>query len=78
MNGQSPGPIMGAFLTEIFLVIAAAMIFNIWKYADLMRWNLMFLWMILGMAFLSVLIVAAVFTWKLRKVDIEEIIRNGE
>lgn len=78
MNGQSPGPIIGAFLTEIFLVIAAAMIFNIWKYADLMRWNLMFLWMILGMAFLSVLIVAAVFTWKLRKVDIEEIIRNGE
>jgi heme/copper-type cytochrome/quinol oxidase subunit 2 len=43
-----------------------------------MRWNLMFLWVILGMAFLSVLIVAAVFTWKLRKIDIEEIIRNGE
>lgn len=78
MNGQSPGPIMGAFLTEIFFVIAAAMAFNIWKYTDLMRWNLMFLWMILGMAFLSVLIVAAVFTWKLRKIDIEEIIRNGE
>lgn len=78
MNGQSPGPIMGAFLTEIFFVIAAAMAFNIWKYTDLMRWNLMFLWVILGMAFLSVLIVAAVFTWKLRKIDIEEIIRNGE
>ena len=59
-------------------MIAAAMAFNIWKYTDLMRWNLMFLWVILGMAFLSVLIVAAVFTWKLRKIDIEEIIRNGE
>ena len=78
MNGQSLRPIMGAFLLEILLVIAAGMAFNVWKFSDMMQWNLMFLWVILGMALLAVLIVSAVFTRKLMKVDIEEIIRSEE
>ena len=36
------------------------------------------MWVILGMALLAVLIVSAVFTRKLMKVDIEEIIRSEE
>ena len=78
MNGQSLRPIMGAFLLEILLVIAAGMAFNVWKFSDMMRWNRMFLWVILGMAVLAVLIVSAVFVRKLMKVDIEEIIRSEE
>ena len=69
---------MGAFLLEILLVIAAGMAFNVWKFSDMMQWNLMFLWVILGMAVLAVLIVSAVFVRKLMKVDIEEIIRSEE
>lgn len=69
---------MVAFLLEILLVIAAGMAFNVWKFSDMMQWNLMFLWVILGMALLAVLIVSAVFTRKLMKVDIEEIIRSEE
>ena len=69
---------MGAFLLEILLVIAAGMAFNVWKFSDMMQWNLMFLWVILGMALLAVLIVSAVFVRKLMKVDIEEIIRSEE
>ncbi|HIV52949.1 MAG TPA: hypothetical protein H9748_05640 [Candidatus Mediterraneibacter norwichensis] len=69
---------MGAFLLEILLVIAAGMAFNVWKFSDMMQWNLMFLWVILGMALLAVLIVSAVFARKLMKVDIEEIIRSEE
>ncbi len=69
---------MGAFLLEILLVIAAGMAFNVWKFSDMMQWNLMFLWVILGMAVLAVLIVSAVFARKLMKVDIEEIIKSEE
>ena len=69
---------MGAFLLEILLVIAAGMVFNVWKFSDMMQWNRMFLWVILGMALLAVLIVSAVFARKLMKVDIEEIIRGEE
>ena len=69
---------MVAFLLEILLVIAAGMAFNVWKFSDMMQWNLMFLWVILGMALLAVLIVSAVFARKLMKVDIEEIIRGEE
>lgn len=69
---------MVAFLLEILLVIAAGMAFNVWKFSDMMQWNLMFLWVILGMALLAVLIVSAVFARKLMKVDIEEIIRSEE
>lgn len=78
MNGQSLRPVMGAFLLEILLVIAAGMAFNVWKFSDMMQWNRMFLWVILGMALLAVLIVSAVFAGKLMKVDIEEIIRSEE
>ena len=69
---------MVAFLLEILLVIAAGMAFNVWKFSDMMQWNRMFLWVILGMALLAVLIVSAVFARKLMKVDIEEIIRSEE
>lgn len=78
MMGQSIRPIMGAFIIEILLVIAAGMAFNIWKFSEQMRWQREFLWAILGMAFLSALIVSAVFARRLRKVDIEEIIRSEE
>lgn len=78
MNGQSIRPIMGAFLIEILLVISVGMAFNIWKFYERMQWQRKFLWVILWMAFLSVLIVSAVFVRKLRKVDIEEIVRSEE
>lgn len=78
MNGQSIRPVMGAFLIEILLVISVGMAFNIWKFSEQMRWQRKFLWVILGMAALSVLIVSAVFVRRLRKVDIEEIIRSEE
>ena len=68
--------------TEIPVLVgsefAAGMAFNVWKFSDMMQWNLMFLWVILGMALLAVLIVSAVFARKLMKVDIEEIIRSEE
>ena len=32
MNGQNPNCILGAFLLEILLVIAAGLIFNLWWY----------------------------------------------
>ena len=78
MNGQSVGTILAAFLLEILLVIAAAMMFTVWKFMDLLRWNLMFLWVILALALFSVLIVSVTFIRKLLKVDIEEIIRSEE
>ena len=78
MNGQSVGMILAAFLLEILLVIAAAMMFTVWKFMDLIQLNLVFLWVILALALVSVLIVSAIFIRKLLKVDIEEIIRSEE
>ena len=78
MNGQSVGMILAAFLLEILLVIAAAMMFTVWKFMDLIQLNLVFLCVILALALVSVLIVSAIFIRKLLKVDIEEIIRSEE
>ena len=78
MNGQSAGMILAAFLLEILLVIAAAMIFTVWKFMDLIRLNPVFLLVILALALFSVLIVSVIFIRKLLKVDIEEIIRSEE
>lgn len=78
MNGKSVGMILAAFLLEILLVIAAAMMFTVWKFMDLIQLNLVFLWVILALALVSVLIVSAIFIRKLLKVDIEEIIRSEE
>ena len=78
MNGQSVSPIMAAFLLEILLIIAAAMLFTIWRFSNLIMLNMRFLWVILALALLSVVIVSAVFTRKLLKVDIEEIVRSEE
>lgn len=78
MNGQSVGMILAAFLLEILLVIAAAMMFTVWKFMDLIQLNLVFLWVILALTLVSVLIVSAIFIRKLLKVDIEEIIRSEE
>ena len=78
MNGQSVSPIMAAFLLEILLIIAAAMLFTIWRFSNLIMLNMRFLWVILALALLSVLIVSAVFARKLLKVDIEEIVRSEE
>ena len=78
MNGQSVSPIMAAFLLEILLIIAAAMLFTIWRFSNLIMLNMRFLWVILALALLSVVIVSAVFTRKLLRVDIEEIVRSEE
>ncbi|HJA33520.1 MAG TPA: hypothetical protein H9794_04560 [Candidatus Mediterraneibacter merdigallinarum] len=78
MNGQSVGTILAAFLLEILLVIAAAMMFTVWKFMDLIQLNPVFLLVILALALFSVLIVSAIFIRKLLKVDIEEIIRSEE
>ena len=78
MNGQSAGMILAAFLLEILLVIAAAMMFTVWKFMDLIQLNPVFLLVILALALFSVLIVSAIFIRKLLKVDIEEIIRSEE
>ena len=78
MNGQSAGMILAAFLLEILLVIAAAMIFTVWKFMDLIRLNPVFLLVILALALFSVLIVSVIFIRRLLKVDIEEIIRSEE
>ena len=78
MNGQSVSPIMAAFLLEILLIIAAAMMFTIWRFSNLIMLNMRFLWVILALALLSVVIVSAVFTRKLLRVDIEEIVRSEE
>ena len=78
MNGQSAGMILAAFLLEILLVIAAAMIFTVWKFMDLIRLNPVFLLVILALSLFSVLIVSVIFIRKLLKVDIEEIIRSEE
>lgn len=78
MNGQSIYPILAAFLVEILLIIAAAMMLTVWKFSGLIIANKKFLLVILLLALVSVMIVSAVFIRKLLKVDIEEIIRSEE
>lgn len=78
MNGQSVYSIMWAFLLEITLTIGAAMLFTIWKFMDLIMGNVLFLIVILILAFISVFIVSLVFIRKLFKVDIEKIVRSEE
>ena len=78
MNGQSTGTILAAFLLEILLIIAAAMGLAVWQFMDMIRYNLVFLWMILGFGLLAAAVTSLVFIRKLRTVDIEEIIRREE
>lgn len=78
MNGQSTGTILAAFLLEILLIIAAAMGLAAWQFMDMIRYNLVFLWMILGFGLLAAAVTSLVFIRKLRTVDIEEIIRREE
>ena len=75
---QTKNAVLAAFLLEILLVIAAAMMFTVWKFMDLIRLNPVFLLVILALALFSVLIVSVIFIRKLLKVDIEEIIRSEE
>lgn len=78
MNGQSTGTILAAFLLEILLIIAAAMGLAVWQILDMIRYNLVFLWMILGFGLLAAAVTSLIFIRKLRTVDIEEIIRREE
>ena len=78
MNGQSTGTILAAFLLEILLIIAAAMGLAVWQFMDMIRYNLVFLWMILGFGLLAAAVTSLIFIRKLRTVDIEEIIRREE
>ena len=78
MNGQSTGTILAAFLLEILLIIAAAMGLAVWQFLDMIRYNLVFLWMILGFGLLAAAVTSLIFIQKLRTVDIEEIIRRDE
>ena len=78
MNGQSTGTILAAFLLEILLIIAAAMGLAVWQFLDMIRYNLVFLWMILGFGLLAAAVTSLIFIQKLRTVDIEEIIRREE
>ena len=78
MNGQSTGTILAAFLLEILLIIAAAMGLAAWQFMDMIRYNLVFLWMILGFGLLAAAVTSLIFIRKLRTVDIEEIIRREE
>ena len=78
MNGQSVHVILAAFLLEMVLVMGAGLLLNIWQFMKLIHSNLMFLTVLLLMAGAAALIVSLVFIRKLRKVDIEEIIRRQE
>ena len=44
----------------------------------MIRYNLVFLWMILGFGLLAAAVTSLIFIRKLRTVDIEEIIRREE
>ena len=78
MNGQNPNCILGAFLLEILLVIAAGLIFNLWWYRIEISVNRNFYLVIFGLALICVGITSAIFIRRLRKVDIEEILRSEE
>lgn len=78
MNGQSMGTILLAFLIEILLIIVAGAGGAVWVFFDQIQYNLIFLWIILGLAVISTVIVSTVFITRLKKVDIEEIIRSEE
>lgn len=78
MNGQSVYSIMWAFLLEIAMTIGAAMLFTIWRFMDLIMGNVLFLIVILILAFTSVFAVSLIFIRKLFKVDIEKIVRSEE
>ena len=78
LQGQSTGTILAAFLLEILLIIAAAMGLAVWQILDMIRYNLVFLWMILGFGLLAAAVTSLIFIRKLRTVDIEEIIRREE
>lgn len=78
MNGQSVYTILTAFLLEMILVMGAGLLLNIWQFMNLIHSNLMFLVVLLFLAGTAALIVSTVFIRKLRKVDIEKIIRSEE
>lgn len=78
MNGQSAGTILAAFLLEILLVIAAGMGFAVWNFSDLIAYHRIFLWVILALGLILAAAVSLIFIRRLRKVDIEEIIRRNE
>ena len=78
INGQNPNCILAAFLLEILLVIAAGMILNLWWYRLEIMINRNFYLVIFGLALTCTVISSAVFICRLKKVDIEEIVRSEE
>lgn len=78
MNGQSIRTVLAAFLLEMLLVMGAGLLLNIWQFINLIHSNFMFLTVLLMLAGTAALIVTLVFVSRLRKVDIEEIIKSQE